>query len=185
MEHKTEKIVAAAQALVIQHGYRKVTMSDLAEAVGISRPTLYAEFANKDAVMEAVVRSHIAECDAVMAAKLPRARTLKARLALVLDVWIVAPFESVIDTANGFDLMGNIATYAPAAIAASYQRLEQHLAAVLEPEMPGKRAVSARDLAHILMLATRGLKASTTSAAEMRRLVDGLIAMTIATAEAG
>ena len=117
METKTDRIVRAAQALVHQHGYRKVTMSDIAQAAGISRPTLYAEFANKDAVMEAIVRLHIAASDAETAARLPRARGLEARLALVLDLWVVEPFVSVIDTANGFDLMSNIATYAPNAVA--------------------------------------------------------------------
>ena len=180
---KIDRITTAAQGLLAQHGYKKVTMSDIAEAVGISRPTLYAEFANKDAVLEAIVERHLVMTDGLIATRLPRAKTLKAQLTVILDACIVEPFASIIDTANGFDLLGNIATYAPKATDAVYRRLEQHLTAVLEPAMSGKRTVTAKDLAHILALATKGLKASATSLAEMRRMVDGLIVMTTKTAE--
>ena len=58
MESKIDKILAAAYGLLHKHGLRKVTMSDIAEAAGISRPTLYAEFANKDAILTAIVERH-------------------------------------------------------------------------------------------------------------------------------
>ena len=49
-------------------------------------------------------------------------------------------------------------------------------------ELPGKRnGMTARDLAHVMTLATKGLKASTATVAELRRMTDGLIATAIAT----
>lgn len=54
---------------------------------------------------------------------------------------------------------------------------------ILKTDLTGKRnGLTARDLAHIMTLATKGLKASTTTVAELRRMTDGLIAMVIATA---
>jgi AcrR family transcriptional regulator len=190
MEPKTERILAAALRLLNQHGYKKVTMSDLADAAGISRPTLYAEFANKDAVVAGVLARHLLLIEAETADKLPRARTLKAQLALIFEIWIIAPFASAIDTDHGRDLMANIERYAPAGIETYYQRLTTCLGSVLEPAMTaataasgtsGKRAISARDLARILALASKGLKVATSSLAELRRMIDGLIAMTVAT----
>lgn len=181
---KTDRILDAAFRLLRQHGYKKVTMSDIAEAAKLSRPTLYAEFPNKEAVLAALVARHNDESAAKTAAALPRAKTLAAQLAIIFDLWIVEPFASIADTADGLDLLSNIGTYVPEATDAVYTRLERQLVEVLEPAMKGgggKRPMSARDLAHILALATKGLKASTATVAELRRMIDGLIAMTVAT----
>jgi AcrR family transcriptional regulator len=185
---KTDRILEAAFRLLRQHGYRKVTMSDIAEAAKLSRPTLYAEFPNKEAVLAGLVARHNDESAAKTAVALPGAKTLAAQLAVIFDLWIVEPFASVADTADGLDLLTNIGTYVPEATNAVYARLERQLVEVLEPAMKaggGKRpTMSARDLAHILALATRGLKASTATVVELRRMIDGLIAMTVATVKA-
>lgn len=50
-----EEILAAAQVLIAEKGYGAMSMDELAAQVGISKPTLYLHFANKDAlVMEAI-----------------------------------------------------------------------------------------------------------------------------------
>ena len=54
-ENKTP-LLDAAQAAFLQFGFRRTTMGDIAQAAGISRPTLYARFANKDEVYAAVLR---------------------------------------------------------------------------------------------------------------------------------
>ena len=80
------------------------------------------------------------------------------------------------------DLMDNIGTYVPDAIGAFYVRFEHALQATLAPAMQGKRSLSPADLAHLLALAAKGLKVSGATIPELRRLMDGLIAMAIATA---
>jgi AcrR family transcriptional regulator len=42
-----EEIMNAAQELVAEKGYGAMSMDELAARVGISKPTLYAHFANK------------------------------------------------------------------------------------------------------------------------------------------
>lgn len=182
MDAKSDKILAAAFELVRQHGFRKVTMSDIAEAAGMSRPTLYAAFSNKEAILAGIALRQRTRGDVEIAARLPRARTLEARLAIVFDVSIVAPAASVMDSPHGLDLLANMDTYAPEACDEVYAHFEDHLVALLAPSMKKGAAMSARDLAHIMALATRGLKASTTTANELRRMTDGLIAMAVATA---
>ncbi len=52
-----EEIMSAAQELVAEKGYSAMSMDELAARVGISKPTLYAHFANKDElVVEAATR---------------------------------------------------------------------------------------------------------------------------------
>jgi AcrR family transcriptional regulator len=183
MDGKVEKIIGVTHELVNRHGYRKVTMSDIAEAADISRPTLYAAFPNKEAIMVALIERHTDACGIESARRMVAQKTLKGQLRVLFDVWVVEPFESAADNPHGRDLMDNIGTYIPDGIRAFYVRFEKELLAVLAPAMRGKRALSAADLAHLLALAARGLKVSGASIPELRRLMDGLIAMALATAE--
>src|SRR5262245_39265398 len=49
------RIVAAARRHFLAHGFRRVTMDDLAEELGMSKKTLYAHFPSKAALLEAVL----------------------------------------------------------------------------------------------------------------------------------
>src|SRR5215216_7225296 len=49
------RIVDAARVHFFSHGFRSVTMDDLAEELGISKKTLYAHFPGKIDLLEAVL----------------------------------------------------------------------------------------------------------------------------------
>jgi AcrR family transcriptional regulator len=51
-----EQALDAAQAQLVERGWEHVTVSAVAAAVGVSRPTFYKEFASKQALGEALVR---------------------------------------------------------------------------------------------------------------------------------
>ncbi len=55
-ERKAE-IHSATEKLFGERGYEKVTMSDVAAAVGMSKKTLYRLFADKEALLKSLVRS--------------------------------------------------------------------------------------------------------------------------------
>lgn len=183
MDAKERKITDAAIRLFNRHGFRKVTMSDIAAEAGMSRPSLYASFANKEAIFAALMDDHAAAHAADSREQVAALTSVRDQLERLFEIWILQPFASVVDSENGADLLANAAVYAPAAYAALYARFEAQLREVLEPAMVQGSALSAADLAHILMMATRGLKAATRTEAEMRRLIDGLITMAVATAE--
>ena len=113
MEPKEDKILAAAYQLFNQHGFRKVTMSDIAQAAAMSRPSLYAAFANKEAVFGAMSAQHIARAELTLSERLPGATTLREKLAVLFDVWVIEPFASVVDSPAGLDLLAGAADYAP------------------------------------------------------------------------
>ncbi len=50
-----ERIVVAARHHFLSHGFRRVTMDDLAEELGMSKKTLYASFPSKRLLLEAVL----------------------------------------------------------------------------------------------------------------------------------
>src|SRR5262250_2316333 len=50
-----QRIVTTARRHFFAHGFRSVTMDDLADELGMSKKTLYACFRNKAALLEAVL----------------------------------------------------------------------------------------------------------------------------------
>src|SRR5213080_4299682 len=58
-----QRIVEAARAHFFSHGYRSVTMDDLAEELGISKKTLYAHFPSKIELLEAVLADKFANVE--------------------------------------------------------------------------------------------------------------------------
>ena len=65
-----QRIVSAARNHFFAHGFRNVTMDDLAAELGMSKKTLYAEFSSKTALLSAVLLAkfrHVeADLDAIM-----------------------------------------------------------------------------------------------------------------------
>jgi AcrR family transcriptional regulator len=61
-----QRIVDAARAHFFSHGFRSVTMDDLAEELGISKKTLYAHFPGKFDLLEAVLADKLAGVEAVL-----------------------------------------------------------------------------------------------------------------------
>src|SRR5215469_10299271 len=59
-----QRIVDAARAHFFSHGFRSVTMDDLANELGISKKTLYAHFAGKIDLLEAVLADKFAGVEA-------------------------------------------------------------------------------------------------------------------------
>jgi AcrR family transcriptional regulator len=52
-----QRIVAAARAHFLQHGFRTVTMDDLAREMGMSKKTLYVHFKGKRELLQAVMET--------------------------------------------------------------------------------------------------------------------------------
>jgi AcrR family transcriptional regulator len=53
-----ERILAAAERCIERHGIRKTTMDDVASEVGLSRPSVYRYFADRDDLLVELVARH-------------------------------------------------------------------------------------------------------------------------------
>jgi AcrR family transcriptional regulator len=52
---RVEAILDAAARLIIRYGYNKMTITDIADAVGLARGLIYLHFKSKDEVLEALI----------------------------------------------------------------------------------------------------------------------------------
>ena len=81
---KRRRILAAARFLMLRHGVRGTTMELIARAAGIAKPTLYAQFADKEAVLAGIVAELLVELGAAFGAGLAGPGSAAERIGAAL-----------------------------------------------------------------------------------------------------
>src|ERR1700710_1833210 len=75
-----QQILAAAKRLFAVHGLAKVTMDDVAKAIGKGRSSLYYYYKSKDEIFDAVIHIEIKEMGAAMKKAIDKAPTIEKKL---------------------------------------------------------------------------------------------------------
>jgi len=89
---KRMRILAAARELFLRQGLRATTMEAIARSAGMAKPTLYAEYSDKDAVFLAILERLVADKLASFEAALNRPGPLLERIgtALAAEFGVIA-----------------------------------------------------------------------------------------------
>lgn len=87
--------LAATADLVAEHGLRSVTMSQVAEATGIGRATLYKYFPDIDAILSAWHQREITSHLELLASVRDQANEPRVRLEAVLEAYALISHESL------------------------------------------------------------------------------------------
>jgi AcrR family transcriptional regulator len=90
---RRDEILTAASLLYVTHGPAKTTTRQIAEAVGISQPSLYAHFPTKDALSYALAERSFAILEARMADVDAQAMTAKQHLVALITGYIAYALE--------------------------------------------------------------------------------------------
>lgn len=94
-QERTEAIVDSAKRLFDEHGYDKVTMRDIAEAVGISPGLIYRYKSSKSEILEDIILQYIQEQAVHLAAIEPPAGTAQDRLMYYLREMFAFDLERI------------------------------------------------------------------------------------------
>ncbi len=90
-DRRRTDILAVARALLVDHGYDRFVMRDVATRVGITLGNLQYYFATRDELLEAVIRSEFARNQAEIATLSDGPRPAREKLATItrhlIDVW--------------------------------------------------------------------------------------------------
>jgi AcrR family transcriptional regulator len=181
-EAKKAKVIEAAQTVFFRYGYRRVTMRDIAEAAGMSRPALYLLFCNKEEVFEATLRSFSAQALSQVRRGLPDHATVREKLSFAFEVWAIQPFLLLLASPDAKELIDCSFSFAKEAMGQGDAAFEAELASILSPLLAKAPhpSLTPAQTARILIRAVHGFKESASSLEDLRAMIDGLLTLTLA-----
>src|SRR5882762_6933784 len=101
---RRDQVVQAAIGVFLRYGYARTTMADIAQAAGLSRPTLYLTFPDKEGVFRAVIETMVAAKLATIRAGLTAQSSLEAKLRFACEAWGAEGFELVLTNPDAKDM---------------------------------------------------------------------------------
>jgi AcrR family transcriptional regulator len=165
---RREQIVDAATGVFLRYGYARTTMGDIAQAAGLTRPTLYVAFPDKERIFTAVVEKMIADKLAEIREGLLRRKTLKEKLCFACNAWAVDGYKLIQahpDAADMFDLGFK-------SVCAGYDEFAKLLADILdEPLKKSEHHLSSGGVARTIVFAMKGFKDTATSGDELCEMI--------------
>jgi AcrR family transcriptional regulator len=179
---KRDKVLTAALNTFLRYGFKRVTMNDIAEAAGISRPALYLVFNSKEDVFKGVYEHWVKEKLAEIESKLAPLKTPEEKLRTAFELWTVRPFEMMLASSEMTELLECAFGFAQDSLKQGYRSFEKILLPILKSHskfQPGKTRVSAEKTAHILSSAVRGFKVAANDVPEIRSMIRELLNLTL------
>lgn len=181
MSNLDETILDAAFSVIQRYGVKRTTMSDFAEAAGVSRQTVYARYANKDELLRAITRRMIDKLhDNIMAAA--HLTNMSEKLDAVFQHMVIQPSEMLSASPEAADIMLGITAVAKDEIEAGYVKIR---AALRDVFLPFERELKAHgvtpdSLAGFLKTSTSAIKETAKDKDEMLIQLGVLKAMLLA-----
>jgi AcrR family transcriptional regulator len=182
-EAKRRQILSTALRVFWKYGFRRVNMKEIAEAAGISRPGLYLYFKTKEEVFTEAIK-HYADVQLEEIDRgIGRKKTPEEKLLFVFEVWAVRGFAEFLKSPETRELTECSLDFARDAFEESYAKLLRVIASVLRQYArtgdPRKLPPPDRT-ARILASAVRGFKHVAGNPADLRKMIEDLIKITLA-----
>jgi AcrR family transcriptional regulator len=177
---KELKVIDAAYGLFRRHGFKRVTMHDIASALDMSRPALYLIFPNKEMICEAAIRHNGSQTLKQIGGMVSAQKTPQKQLRAAFELWAMRPFEAVQQNPESRDLIECTHGFAMNAMTEITQGFEAILRDILGPIAPKRGALDATALAQLLIAAVRGFKVTATTMDELETLIERQIAIILA-----
>jgi AcrR family transcriptional regulator len=161
-------IVGAATPVFLRYGFGRTTMADIAQASGLTRPTLYLTFPDKEAVFQAVVEAMIEQKLSQVRTGISDLATVGEKLLYACNAWATEGYELVQahpDARDMFDLGFK-------SVCAGYHAFEDVIAEILQETIERSAiGLSPAKLARSIVYALKGFKDIATDSADLRSLI--------------
>jgi AcrR family transcriptional regulator len=181
-EVKKNKILTAARSVFLRYGFRRVTMNDIAEAAGVSRPALYLLFKSKEEIFIGVYLQFVDETLAEIERTMATATTSQKKMEFAFEIWAVRPFGVMMNSPEAKELMECSLGFAQDALSQGYRKFESMIVpvlATLTKKPSAKASLAPERIAHVLASAVRGFKQTATTPTELRRLIKELLTLSL------
>jgi len=178
---KDQIILHAAHAVFLHYGYKRVSMNDIAEAAGISRPAVYLSFPNKEAIFKEVIRKTNEHNLEEIQKGLSHHSTVKSKLFFAFDKWAIQPFGQAKHSRDTNELTEAAYLHASDVLNESGLAFEALLEEILDSAANDAihTKLSSKKIAHLLRCTARGLKEISNDTDELRHAVKDLIELVV------
>jgi AcrR family transcriptional regulator len=150
-------------------------MSDVARAAGLTRPTLYLSFADKQQIFAAVIETMVDEKLTEIRKGVARRKSFEAKLHFACISWSGSSFEILKAYPNAAEMFD----FRHPVVRKAYDRFTDLLAELFEtPLRSSGLGISTLDAARTVALATRGLREMAATDAELRQLIEAHVKLT-------
>lgn len=157
---KRDRILAAAKVLFVRNGLRATTMEAIAREAQIAKPTLYAHFADKQAVFGALLEQLVVDKHLAFTAALDGTGPLVDRIGQALAAKFAVITSALDGSAHAEELFA--AHHQGAAV---FDQSNRHMAALLTQRLAEAGVRDAGHLADLLLASAKGVaEAGITSA---------------------
>ncbi|WOO39802.1 helix-turn-helix domain-containing protein [Rubellicoccus peritrichatus] len=183
IDEKKSQVLSAALKMFSAYGFKRVTMNDIAEEAGMSRPSLYLMFSNKEDIFRGSIVNYAEKSLEQIRTGLPEKQGLEAKLSFALEVWIVQGYEMINKSPHAGEFIDCTYGFARDVIELMYADFEKLVLEILEPEADRIEAhgmVSA-DFAHFIRVSAQGCKAAAQNVEDLRKLIAMLLKVVLAT----
>ncbi|QQE11870.1 TetR/AcrR family transcriptional regulator [Planctomycetota bacterium] len=165
MEKRSEQLDRAMEAF-FRHGYRKASMKDIAEVIGISRQALYNHYSSKSILFAEAVRHAYAEserraCKALINENQP----LQECIFCALDTWVGVYVEPLRLSPHATEIDYAAKREIPDIAEQTHKAIEKALNKTLRTT----KGRNANDIAVTLMAAAKGLLNTAKDRSEFRK----------------
>ncbi len=171
---KEDQILGAAESVFVRYGFARTTMADIAKAAGMSRPALYLQFPDKEAIFNRVIENMDAQALAKIRTAIAGIAPLDEKLLHACTSWgmhgveLAAAFP---DAADLFDLRFP-------AVRQVYTNFQALVVEILQTNIKTwPMRVSPEDYALTLTYGMRGLRDAAQDVQDMRRLIQVHVAV--------
>lgn len=177
------KLLDAAINCFIRYGVKKTSMSDIAKEAGVSRPTLYASFKNKDEMLAEVIRYVTKQGLQALQAKWQQLDGLSAKLDAYFETTIIASYDLVQQSPDAEDLQHGFSEAGRAAVREVSFWSRDALMEIFLPYQANIEQVgqSVEQFAYFVVCSAKGAKQMAASREELLGLLASLKAVVLAT----
>lgn len=181
-ERKTNRVVDAARRMFLRHGYRRVTMGDIAAEAGISRPALYLVFPSKEEIFMAALARYFVETLVEIREVAGRATGVDRKLTQLLEIWCVRPFETAQANPDAKDLYESGLEFANEVFERYSAEFDEIMSQLLKPLVKAQSTVRfpAIQVARLMVGAVIGFKQTARDGGQLRQMIAALVTIVLA-----
>lgn len=165
-QEKRRRILDAARDLILKVGLRSATMEAIAKAAGIAKPTLYAQFSDKEALFEALIEELVVAKTAAFTAAFEVEGPLAARVGNGLAEKFGTVADLLENSPHAEELIG-----AQHRLSHRLETADDAISGRIARALAAERIAEPERITAILIAACSGILTKFSSGSEVRRAI--------------